>query len=51
MTDNLANVFTKALARPVYKDLVNRLNVLLRGDAKKLDYVMIKTLKVDYRKG
>lgn len=31
MTDNLADVFTKALARPVHEDLVNRLN-LFQGE-------------------
>src|SRR5204862_6477111 len=49
--DNLADVFTKALARPVHEDLVNRLNVLSGGDAEKPDCVMTKTLKVDCRRG
>jgi hypothetical protein len=31
-TDNLANVFTKALARPIHEDLVHRLNLLSGGD-------------------
>jgi hypothetical protein len=38
--DNLANIFTKALARPIYKDLVHRLNLLSGGEAEEPDCVM-----------
>jgi hypothetical protein len=40
--DNLADVFTKALPRPTHEDLVNRLNLLSGGDAKRLDCVTIR---------
>jgi hypothetical protein len=33
-TNNLANVFTKALAKPIHKDLVQRLNLLSRGETR-----------------
>jgi hypothetical protein len=33
-TDNLADVFTKALPKPIYKDLVQRINLLSGGDLK-----------------
>lgn len=33
--DNLADVFTKTLARPLHEDLVDRLNILSGGDATK----------------
>jgi len=49
--DNLADVFTKALAKPIHEDLVNRLNLLSGGDAEKPDCVMTETLKVDRRRG
>jgi hypothetical protein len=45
ITDNLANVFTKALVKPIYKDLVYRLNLLLGGEAEELDYVINKALR------
>jgi hypothetical protein len=38
--DNLANIFTKALARPIYKDLVHRLNLLSGREAEEPDCVM-----------
>ena len=31
-TDNLADAFAKALARPIHEDLVHRLNLLSGGD-------------------
>jgi hypothetical protein len=40
--DNLADVFTKALPRPTHEDLVNRLNLLSGGDAKRPDCVMVR---------
>ena len=43
-TDNLADIFTKALAKPVHKDLVYRLNLLSGGEAKEPDCVISKAL-------
>lgn len=40
--DNLADVFTKALPRPTHEDLVNRLNLLSGGDAKRPKCVTIR---------
>jgi hypothetical protein len=39
-TDNLANVFIKALAKPIYEDLVHRLNLLSGGEAEEPDCVI-----------
>lgn len=41
-TDNLADVFTKALPRPTHEGLVNRLNLLLGGDTEKPDCVTVE---------
>ena len=39
-TDNLADIFTKALAKPIHKDLVHRLNLLSGGEAEEPDYII-----------
>ena len=41
-TDNLADVFTKALAKPIHEDLVHRLNLLSGGEAEEPDCVIDK---------
>jgi hypothetical protein len=42
ITDNLANVFTKALVKPIYKDLVYQLNLLSGGEAEEPDCIIDK---------
>jgi hypothetical protein len=41
-TDNLADVFTKALPRPTHEGLVNRLNLLSGRDPEKTDCVTVE---------
>jgi len=49
-TDNLADVFTKALSKPTHEDLVDQLNLSSGGDTENLNCATAGTAKADQRR-